>query len=278
MVGNLLISGCSTGIGRACALHFSKKGYHVFAGVRKESDAESLREEDDSGNLEPVMLDITNEIQMGELKAELDQRIGDMGLAGLINNAGIADGGPLEFVDPQIVRDVFETNLMGPLLLTQHFLPLIRTAKGRIITVGSMAGKVSGAINGAYHISKFGVEAFCDSLRQELRPFDIHVSLIEPGPISTPMMTNVESTIKELVKDLPEAGQKYYSKEINSFAEKMASFEKQALPPQAVTDVIEHALEAKRPKTRYPVTMVAKIFIFLKWLLPDRAFDYLSSK
>ena len=188
MTKNLLISGCSTGIGRACALHFAKTGYHVFACVRKESDAESLKAADDSGNLEPVMLDVTNELQLGELKAELNQRIGDTGLAGLINNAGIAKNGPIEYIDPQAVRDVFNVNVMGPLLLTQAFLPLVRVAKGRIVTIGSIAGKVASPTMAAYSISKFGIEAFSDSLRQELAPHGIHVSLVEPGPIETPML------------------------------------------------------------------------------------------
>ena len=119
---NLLISGCSTGIGRACALHFAKNGYHVFAGVRKASDAESLKTADNSGNLEPVMLDVTNEAQLSELKATLNLRIGDVGLAGLVNNAGIARGGPLEYADSQDIRDMFNVNVMGPVLLTQAFL------------------------------------------------------------------------------------------------------------------------------------------------------------
>lgn len=278
MAKNLLISGCSTGIGRACALHFSNKGYHVFAGVRKESDAASLKEADSSGNLEPVMLDVTNEFQMGEFRAKLDQRIGDTGLAGLINNAGVDGAGPLEFVDPNLVRSVFDVNLMGPLLLTQAFLPLIRTGHGRIITVGSLSGKISTIFNGPYCISKFGVEAFSDTLRAELAPHGIHVSLIEPGFIETPMVQGFEAQIDARLEALGEKGREYYGEKLQKFASSFMQMATRALPPQAVTNVIEHALEASRPKTRYVVTIEAKFYNFLKWLLPDKAVDFIATR
>ncbi len=278
MTKNLLISGCSTGIGRACALHFAKTGYHVFACVRKESDAESLKAADDSGNLEPVMLDVTNELQLGELKAELNQRIGDTGLAGLINNAGIAKSGPIEYIDPQAVRDVFNVNVMGPLLLTQAFLPLVRVAKGRIVTIGSIAGKLASPTMAAYSISKFGVEAFNDSLRQELAPHGIHVSLVEPGPIETPMLQSADEITQEVLDSLNDQGKEYYADIIGKILGYFHTMQGRALPAQAVADVVEHALESGKPKTRYLVTTDAKIGNFLHWVLPDRAFDYVSSK
>jgi NAD(P)-dependent dehydrogenase (short-subunit alcohol dehydrogenase family) len=275
---NLLISGCSTGIGRACALYFSNKGYHVFAGVRKEFDADSLREADTSGNLEPVMLDVTNEFQMGELKAELNQRIGGTGLVGLINNAGIGEGGVLEFVDPNKVRRILAVNLMGPLLLTQAFLPLIRTGRGRIVTVGSLAGKIASPFTGSYNMSKFGIEAFSDALRAELAPHGIHVSLIEPGMIDTPPVQGFEAQVEENLESLSEKGREYYGDHIRKYVSFFLQMASRALPPQAVVDVIEHALEANRPKTRYVVTIDAKISVFIKWLLPDKAFDFIAAR
>lgn len=278
MTKNLLISGCSTGIGRACALHFAKTGYQVFACVRKESDAESLKAADDSGNLEPVMLDVTNELQLSELKADLNQRIGDTGLAGLVNNAGIGKGGPFEYIDPQAVRDMFNVNVMGPLLLTQAFLPLVRVAKGRIVTIGSLAGKIALPTMGAYSISKFGVEAFSDALRQELAPHGIHVSLVEPGPIETPMLQSADEEIQAVLDSLSEQGKERYEDKIRQILDYFHTMQGRALPAQAVADVVEHALESGKPKTRYLVTTDAKIGNFLHWALPDRAFDYASSK
>ena len=207
---HLLISGCSTGIGRACALHFAKNGYHVFAGVRKTSDMESLEADDHSGNLEPVMLDVTNETQLSELKATLNLRIGDVGLAGLVNNAGIARGGPLEHVDPQDVHDMFNVNVMGPVLLTKTFLPLLRVAKGRIVMISSAAGKLPLALAGAYNISKFGLEAFNDTLRQELAPHGIYVSLVAPGPIKTPLLERSGDGFQEVLESLSKEGKAQY--------------------------------------------------------------------
>jgi len=278
MAKNILISGCSTGIGRACALHFSKTGYHVFACVRKEADAESIKAEDKTGNLEPVLLDVTNELQLGELKAKLSQRLSEEGLVGLVNNAGIGEGGPLETVDPQIVRNVFNVNVMGPLLLTQAFLPLIRIGKGRIITIGSIAGKISSPGGGVYSISKFGIEAFNDALRQELAPQGIHVSLIEPGPIETPMLMNADEKTAEAKNGLSPEELGRYGEMIESNSRMFVELQSRALPAQAVADVVEHALEASKPKTRYLVTTDAKIGSFLKWLLSDRALDWVSVK
>lgn len=275
---NLLISGCSTGIGRACALHFAKNGYHVYAGVRKASDAESLKLADDSGNLEPVMLDVTDETQLSELKADLSNKIGDVGLTGLINNAGIARGCPLEYVDPQDVRDMFNVNVMGPLLLTQMFLPLLRVAKGRVVTIGSIGGKLVTPMTGAYSISKFGLEAFNDALRQELAPHGIHVSIIEPGPIKTPLLQGADHQMQDVLDSLSEEGLERYGDIIEQIRVYYQNVQSQAVPPQAVADVVEHALESARPKARYLVTKEAKIGNFLHWALPDRVFDSLLSR
>ena len=275
---NLLISGCSTGIGRACALHFAKNGYHVFAGVRKATDAKSLEAADSSGNLEPVKLDVTDKTQLSELKETLDLRIGDVGLAGLINNAGIARGGPLEYVDPQDVHDMFNVNVMGPVLLTQAFLPLLRVAKGRIVMVSSVAGKLPLALMGGYNISKCGLEAFNDTLRQELAPHGIRVSLVVPGPIETPLLQGSDRQFQETFDSLSEEGKERYGDMIERFRAYFQIARQSALPPQAVAEAVELALESARPKTRYLVTKEAKFAYFFRWLLSDRVLDFVISK
>jgi NAD(P)-dependent dehydrogenase (short-subunit alcohol dehydrogenase family) len=275
MPANILISGCSSGIGRACALHFAGKGYHVFACVRKESDAASLREADTSGNIEPLMLDVTDAAQLDRIAADLTTRLGQQGLAGLINNAGVGTGGPLEFQDPDEVRHTFEVNVMGPLRLSQAFLPLLRKARGRIVTIGSMAGKVAIPLNGSYTISKFGVEAFCDALRQELHPHGVQVALIEPGPIATPMLSGAKEQGESHLARLPPEATQYYGERLAKMLAQVADMERQAPPPAVVVDAVEHALESSRPKARYVVTRDAKVLIFLRWLLPDRALDWM---
>ena len=272
---SILISGCSTGVGRATALLFSSKGYKVFAGVRKDADAESLRQSDPAGNIEPVMLDITNQSQLDVVVANLDAQLADSGLTALVNNAGIAEGGPLEFIDPDVIRKVFEVNTMGPVILTQRFLPLIRRAKGRIITVGSFSGKVSTPMGGAYSISKYGIEAFNDALRRELAPFGIHVSLLEPGAIATPMLQNAPAKAKKGMQELPEQAREYYRSAFEGFVRYFAQMNENAISPDEAAKVIEHAVESLKPKTRYLVTKDAKLANFMNWILPDRWFDAL---
>ena len=278
MPKNLFISGCSTGIGRACALHFAKNEYCVYAGVRKASDAESLKAADNTGNLEPVILDVTNESQLSDLKAYLSQKIGDVGLVGIINNAAIAKGGPLEYVVPQVVRDMFNVNVMGPLLITQTLLPLVRTANGRIVNIGSIGGKIANPMMGGYSITKFGLEAFNDSLRQELAPQGIHVSLIEPGPIDTPTLQSSDQQIQEVLDSLTDEGKERYGNSIAQIRVYFQAVQNKSLPPQVVVDAAEHALESERPKTRYLVTKEAKIGNFLRWMLSDRALDMILKK
>ncbi|MGE0624855.1 MAG: SDR family NAD(P)-dependent oxidoreductase [Pseudomonadales bacterium] len=273
---SLLISGCSSGIGRATALHFAGKGYRVFAGVRKEADAASLTAADGSGNLEPVMLDVTSVEQCQAVADLLAATLGPSGLDVLVNNAGVGDGAPLEFVDPEMVRHTFEVNVMGPLLLTQSLLPLIRLARGRIITVGSISGKLSGPINGPYSMSKFAVEAFCDSLRAELAPQGIQVSLIEPGPVETPMLLGVPALVETAKSTLPAEALALYGDQIRGMANYFAALGRRASSPLDAAKVIERAVESRRPKTRYLVGRDAKIGAVLKWLLPDRAFDFVN--
>jgi NAD(P)-dependent dehydrogenase (short-subunit alcohol dehydrogenase family) len=272
---SILISGCSTGIGRATALHFSNKGYRVYAGVRREVDADSLRQEDMAGNIEPVILDVTVNEQLEAVKSKLEAELSDSGLTALVNNAGVGKGAPLEHASLDDVRTTFEVNTIGPLILTQAFIPLVRKAKGRIVTVGSVAGKVSGPVNGAYCMSKHAIEAFSDSLRAELAPQGIKVSLVEPGPIATPMLQGVDDIVEELRESLPAEALELYGDQINGVAKYFAGMNERALPPEEVAAVIEHAVEASNPKIRYLVTTDAKFGAFMRWLLPDWGFDAL---
>ena len=278
MAGNLVISGCSSGIGRACALHFASRGYRVFACVRKEADAASLQAADPSGNLEPLLLDVTDASQLARIAAELGERLGRQGLAALVNNAGVGTGGPLEFQDPDEVRHTFEVNVMGPLRLSQAFLPLLRTAQGRIVNIGSMAGKVAIAMNGSYSISKFGLEAFSDTLRQELQPHGVRVALVEPGPIATPMISGAQEKGDRHLQEMPPQATQYYGARMAKLLAQLEQMERQAAPPTVVVRAVEHALEAANPKTRYLVTREARALVFLRWLLPDRALDCLLAK
>ena len=165
--GAVVITGASTGIGRATALHLDRLGYRVFAGVRQEADAESIRQRS-SARLSPVFLDVTAAASIQAAATLVAAEVGETGLAGVVNNAGIGLGGPLEFFPIDELRRQFEINIVGPLAVTQAFLPLIRRGRGRIVLVGSISSRRASPIAGPYNASKFALEALADALRLEL--------------------------------------------------------------------------------------------------------------
>jgi len=184
----ILITGASTGIGRASVFALLDAGYRVIACVRNRGAAEALRDRlqgDASDRLSTLELDVTDAGQIAAAVTAVEQLVGDDGLWGLFNNAGIAVGGPLEFVPIADLRWQLEVNVVGQVAVTQAFVPLLRRARGRILTTGSMAGYSTIPGLGPYSMSKHAVEAMSDALRRELRPWGIEVSLLEPGSIST---------------------------------------------------------------------------------------------
>ncbi len=195
-----MVTGASTGIGRACALHLANGGHRVFAGVRSEADAEGLRN-DGSDLLEPVQLDVTRADHIDEL-VEVIASETDC-LFGLVNNAGVARGGPVEYLPVDEWRDQFEVNVVGQVAVTRAMLPLLRRGRGRIVFMGSISGKVATMMMAPYDASKFAVEAIGESLRAELRPFGIRVSVIEPGAVKTGIWDKGRKTADRLERDLP---------------------------------------------------------------------------
>jgi NAD(P)-dependent dehydrogenase (short-subunit alcohol dehydrogenase family) len=267
--GNILITGASSGIGRACAIHFARLGYHVLAGARIVSDADSLKAEDPH-HIEPVLLDVTR----AESIADALAAAGDTPLAGLINNAGIAVNGPLELVSIELCRRQFEVNVIGLIAVTQAFIPLLRRGPGRIVNIGSIAGRSALPGSGPYNASKFAVEALTDSLRMELDPWEISVSVIEPGAIATPVWEKSLQGFDDLSRQVsPERYELY-----NGFMAKVRKFvteaARNAIDVRAVVRAVEHAMTARKPKTRYLVGRDARLKVLLN-LLPDRWRDRL---
>src|SRR5512133_1382728 len=181
---SVLVTGASSGMGRACAVRLSAAGFTVFAAVRKESDADALRERG-SPRLVPVLLDVTKAETISTAASAIREAVGESGLAGLVNNAGIAVTGPIELVPLEELRRQFEGNVFGQVAVTQAFLPLVRAARGRIVNVGSVGAKFALPFGGALNSSKAAFESLSDSLRMELRPWGIHVVLVSPGAIRT---------------------------------------------------------------------------------------------
>lgn len=267
---SLLITGASSGIGRACVLHMDRLGWRVFAGVRREADADSLRAES-SGGLTPLLLDVTDSKSVKEAMQVVDKSVGEAGLSGLVNNAGVPYGGPIEYLNVNEVRHVFEVNYFGVIAVTQAFIPLLRCARGRIINMSSISGLTSSPFLSPYSTSKFALEALSDSLRVELSPWGIKVAVIEPGPIATPIWNKAGDVIQNLVEGASPEGLRLYGGLYGAMA---GLFETHGIPAEEVAKAVAHALTARRPKTRYAVgTNAGSVRLFR--LLPDRLRDRL---
>jgi NAD(P)-dependent dehydrogenase (short-subunit alcohol dehydrogenase family) len=268
---NFLITGSSTGIGEATALHLAAKGHQVFAGVRKNEDGEKLRAKALDKNLIPVLLDVVDEKSLAAAFQFISGQVA--GLDGIVNNAGVVIAGPQEFIPLKAFRQQLDVNVTGPFAVTQIFLPLIRKFTGRIVNVGSLSGLISVPFVGPYGASKFALRGLTDSLRLELYPWKIHVALIEPGPVATPIWNKSKNLAFELIKgSLPEAN-KYYEKVLANFTKLLDQTVKLAVPVENVVKVIDHALLSSSPKIYYPVGRGAKLQSAMSHLVPQFMMD-----
>jgi NAD(P)-dependent dehydrogenase (short-subunit alcohol dehydrogenase family) len=274
-VPSALVTGASTGIGRATALRLDSGGWRVFAGVRRDADAESLRESG-SDRLVPLGLDVTDAGQI----ASAAQRIADLGgggLDGLVNNAGIGVPGPLETIPMDDFRRQVEVNLIGHLAVTKAMLPLVRQASGRIVFISSIGGRIAFPMNGSYHAAKFGIEAIGDVFRQELRPWGISVSIVEPGAIATPIWERSDREFAAVVEHAPET-EKLYGRQFAAVRRLSRKLGERGIPPERVAKTIEHALTARRPRARYLVGADTKFQARVKTVVPTRLWDRIVSR
>src|SRR4051795_830646 len=233
--GAVVVTGASTGIGRATALYLDKKGYRVFAGVRKEADAKSLAEEA-SDNLTPTTIDVTDDGSIKAAKDEVQSAVGEDGLVGLVNNAGVGDGGPVETIDLDVLRNVLEVNLVGQVAVTQAFLPLIREAPGTIVFIASIGGRVASPFMSPYNTSKFAIEALGESLRHELRPWEIDVVVVEPGSIDTEIWSKGKDQLSERLEEMPEDARRLYGQQISRFGEVLNEIASRGIPAEEVAE------------------------------------------
>ena len=274
----VLISGASTGIGRACALELASRGVLVFAGVRQLPAGEALRAEalraEAKGTIVPVMLDVTDAESIAAAIDTVAHENGARTLAGLVNNAGIAVGGPLEFVPIDAVRAQFEANVLGLLALTQASLPLLRAGRGRIVNISSISGRVATPLLGAYAASKFAVEGLSDTLRRELAAWDIPVSLVEPGKVVTPIWAKSSAAAETMLDGLPSEASEFYGPAIERSKRRALRAARTGIPAADVATVVASALTATRPRIRYLVGRDAKIGALLAALLPARVLDW----
>jgi NAD(P)-dependent dehydrogenase (short-subunit alcohol dehydrogenase family) len=282
----IVITGCSSGFGRITALTLAEKGWHVFGTVRKETDRESLLAEAVQRgcpqNLTILFCDITQQEQIEQLMEQVTEHLrgGEAmeheesapRLDALMNNAGTAYGGPIELLPVEDLRNQFEINVFAQIAVTQAFMPLLKEARGIIIMVSSIGGRVATPIAGAYNASKAALEFLSDALRVELVTFGVRVVLVEP--ISSPTDIWNTSLERALQRIGSQRGGPY--ERLLQVSERFAKrFSKRGFPPQVFADTIARILESDRPGTRYAVPRSAAIPMTIGHLLPDRLRDYL---
>jgi NAD(P)-dependent dehydrogenase (short-subunit alcohol dehydrogenase family) len=272
MPRTVLITGCSSGIGQATARLLAAEGFQVLAGVRSEERAATLLDPR-LPSLVPVQLDVTQVDQIEQVLAMLDGRFGEKGLYALVNNAGLGLPAALELATLEEVRRVIEVNTIGPLRLVQRCLPHLRRGAGRVVNMSSVNGVLAIPTLGAYSASKFALEAISDTLRVELRPWGITVSLIQPGQINTAIFAKGRAALAQRAGQIPahlQAGYGPLYACAGRFNERGA---RSSSSPEKVARVVLRVLRAGRPKARYKVGLDAYGLTLLQSLLPQRLLD-----
>ncbi|HEV3122966.1 MAG TPA: SDR family NAD(P)-dependent oxidoreductase [Candidatus Dormibacteraeota bacterium] len=273
---SVVVTGASTGIGEATALHLDRCGWRVFAGVRRSADAQRLQAAA-SPRLTALTLDVSDGASIAAACAAVDEQLRGSGLGGLVNNAGISGGDPLEFTPLDSLRTMLEVNLVGLVATTQAFLPLLRRNQGRIVCIGSIGGRTPVPFTAAYAASKAAVAAVCDCLRLELRPWRIRVALVEPGSVATPIWEKGLSEFDEKAAAYPADAIELYGAAMTPMRKATERAARSGIAPARVARVVEHALTSSRPRTRYLVGRDARMQAVAR-RLPDRARDRLIGR
>jgi NAD(P)-dependent dehydrogenase (short-subunit alcohol dehydrogenase family) len=267
-----LITGASTGIGRATALRLAGNGWTVLAGVRNSEAAEQLTHEAPAGSLTALTLDVTDAAQIAAAAAQLPAS----GLDALVNNAGIGIGGPLELISPEDLRRQFEVNVFAQVAVTQAMLPALRRSRGRIVFISSIGGRVAMAFTAPYAASKHAIEAFGDALRVELRSSGVQVALIEPGSVATPIWD--KSRVEADRISIPPELHEQYGKVPAAMDKVMQDTGSRGVPAEQVAATIERALTSSRMRSRYVIGRDARAMLIARRLLPDHVFDRIARR
>ncbi len=269
---SIFITGSARGIGKASALLLDSLGYKVFAGVRREQDAAEIKSKA-SNNLVPVIMEISDKDSINMGARYIESIVEDRGLYALVNNAGIVVAGPLEFIPLDLVRRQLEVNFIGHLAVTQSLMPLIRKGGGRVVNISSKEGIVAMPYIGPYCASKFALEAFSNSLRMELKPWNIPVSVIEPGTIATEIIQRSIDDAEECISNLPRHASAMYESCFNKARKAADRIASAAIPVESVAKVVAKVLAAKKPKLRYTVGLDSRALSIMARLLPDWILD-----
>ncbi len=250
---SVLVTGAARGIGKAIVEHLASAGWDVVAGVRSEHDATAITKVDPQ-RVSAVILDITNADHIAKLPDALPKR-----LDALVNNAGVAVGGPVETVTSDDWRNILEVNVIGQFAVTQAVLPRLRESRGRVLFISSVNGRIATPMLGPYSASKFALEAGCDALRVELKAWGIPVVLIEPAQTDTDMWRTAGDMVVQIEAEMSPEHRDLYAKHLAGMKKFVPTARKMASPTTKVVAVVEEALTARRPKARYVVALLPKV-------------------
>ena len=269
-----MVTGASTGIGVATARELARRGFHVLAGMRRDTDADALR----AANLEPVMLDITNEAEIAALVTRIGGDPERRPLRALVNNAGIGVNAPVEVLPLSEWRRLFDINLFGHVAMTQALLPALIESRGTVVNISSVGGKVAMATYGPYAGSKFALEAVSDALRREVGPLGVKVIVIEPGAVTTEMLGRVAATGERVTGGMTAEQRGRYDTLMQSVISQARAAIPRGVPAEAAGLVVADAIASKRPRARYTVGRDAAIIVRLVRCLSDRMLDRLLAR
>jgi NAD(P)-dependent dehydrogenase (short-subunit alcohol dehydrogenase family) len=267
-----LITGASSGIGRASMLQMARAGWQVFAAVRKIEDGEKLQAENPA-SVTPVIMDVTDRSSVFAAADQVSSQLDGRGLDGLANIAGVGISGPLEYVSSGDLQQIFDINVFGQITATQAFLPAIRRSRGRIVNITSVGAHIAIPFGGLLNASKGAFGLLSDTLRLELRPFGIHVCTVEPGAIKTPAVDKTLGNVEAEIAKLPAQGAAEYGDMFRRFTRRAYAREMNGSSPEVVAKAVHHALTARRPRVRYRVGKHAHVLSALPEILPDSLLD-----
>ncbi len=266
----VFVTGCSSGIGQACAVRLSRAGFRVFAGIRCSPNSVDLPED-----VTPVEVDVTSTESVAAASEVIAEALVGNPLWGVVNNAGISIAGPLEAIDLADVSKVLETNLLGPLRIVQTFLPMLRASRGRIVNIGSGEAFLATPLNGPYCMSKHAMEALSESLRLELASSGVFVSVVEPGQTQTAILEKAAGQFSEMEGRLDAARRDFYGPSIRA---RGAMSERTGMPPDRIAAAVERALSDSNPKPRYFVGLDVRGAALLGRFVPSRLRDLFFCK
>ncbi len=274
---HVLVTGASSGIGRATALRLAAHGYHVYAGVRKPADATAVATAA-AGELTPLLLDVVDADQIKAAVHTIDGHVGKAGLAGLVNNAGIGVFGPLELTDIEAFRRQLDVNVTGQLAVTQAFLPLLRRSRGRVVMIGSIGVRFTPPFIGPLAASKSALATLSTALRQELAPFAVRVVVVEPGSIRSEAVGKLDADARQVMSQATAEGRALYQDAFLHLVSFFAALHHRGSAPDAVAKTVEHALTAARPRASYLSGRNARRMALVAALLPPAAQDLLRRR